>query len=204
MKGTSQARVTGLVAVRIAWIMALAVCGLAILIGLLTGTGSGDPSQRLPGFAFSAGPDSSQQSPQSPGFTSLDPAAAMSGAAAQKDRSRRAKEGAPGDSHSGSGVPHRSGSQPEYTGGRTPVVTPRPKPPQAPGGDPAEAPQAPSVAPTKPPKPPEPTPAPPVTSPEPTPAPPVTSPEPTPAPPVTPSEPPKSQKSPKPLKPPKP
>jgi hypothetical protein len=201
VKGTSQARVTGLVAVRIAWIMALAVCGLAILIGLLTGTGSGDPSQQLPGFAFSAGPDSSQQSPQSPGFTSLDPAAAMSGAAAQKDRGRRAKEG--GDSHSGSGVPHRSGSQPEDTSGATPVVTPRPKPPKALGGDPAEAPQAPSVAPQKPPKPSEPTPAPPVISPEPTPAPPVISPEPAPAP-VTPSEPPKSQKSPKPLKPPKP
>ena len=199
MKGTSQARVTGLVAVRIAWIMALAVCGLAILIGLLTGTGTGDPSQRLPGFAFSAGPDSSHQSP---GFTSLDPAAVTVGAAAHEDRGR-AKERAPGDRHSGSGVPPRLGSQPEYTGGRTPVVTPRPKLPQAPGGDPAEAPQAPSVAPPKPPKPPEPTPAPPVTSPEPTPAPPVTSPEPTPAP-VTPSEPPKSQKSPKPLKPPKP
>jgi hypothetical protein len=197
VKGTSQARVTGLVAVRIAWITAIAVCALAILIGLLTGTGTGDPSRQLPGFAFSAGRDSSHQSP---GFTWHDPAAAMAGAAAQKDRSRWAKEGAPGDSHSGSRIPPRSGSQPEDTGGRAPVITPRPKPPQAPGGDPAGAPQTPSVGPPTPPKPPKPPQAPP----EPTPAPPVTPPEPTPAPPVTPPEPPKPPKSPKPPKPPKP
>ena len=139
-------------AVQIAWITASVVCALAILIGLFTGTGGGNSSQRFPGFAFSAGRDSSHQSP---GFTLLEPAAAMSGAAAQKDRGGWGKEGAPGDSHSGSGVPPRSGSQPEITSGRTPVVTPRPKPPRALGGDPVEAPQAPSVAPPKPAKPPK-------------------------------------------------
>lgn len=135
----------GLVAVRIVWLTSILVCALAILVGLLTGTGSGDSSQRLPGFEFSAGLDSS---PPPPGFTLLDPAAAKSGAAAQEARSAGRKDGAPGDSHSGPGVRPRSGSQPEYTGGSSgPVITRRPKRTQAPGGDPAEAPQAPSVTP---------------------------------------------------------
>jgi hypothetical protein len=177
------------VGVRIAWITAIAVCGLAILIGLLTvtvtgtGTGTGNSSQQLPGFAFSAGHDSSRQPPE---LTLHDSAAAMPGGAAQKDRSRWAKEGSPGDSHSGSGIPPRSGSQAEDTGPSTPVTIPRPKLPQAPGGDPAETPQAPSVTLPKPPQ------AAPVTQPEPAPAPTVISPDPPPAPPVT--EPPKPPK----------
>ena len=198
VKGTSEARMTGLVAVRIAWITAIVVCAAAMLIGLFTGTGTGtggDPSQQLPGFAFSAGRDSSQRLPA---FSSFDPVAATVGAAAQEDRSGRAKEGAPGDSHPASGVPPRSGTQPEDAGGRTLVITPRPKPPRAPEGDPAEAPQAPPVSPAKPP------PAPPVSRPQPPPEPPVISPGPTPEPPVTPPEPSKPPKAPKPPKPEKP
>jgi hypothetical protein len=181
VKGTSEARLAGLVAVRIAWITAILVCAVAILIGLVSGTSSGGSSQLLPGFAFSAGPDSSQQSSEA---ALPEPAAATVGAEPQWDRSGRATKGAPGESHYRSGVPTRSGGQPEDTGGRTPVVTPRPKPPQGPGGDPAEAPQAPSGAPPKPPQ------APPVTPTEPSPAPPVTPTEPSPAPPEPPPAPP--------------
>jgi hypothetical protein len=152
VNSTSEVRLAGLVAVRVAWITAIVVCALVILIGWFSGTDGGDSSQELPEFAFNDGGDSSQQSPE---FALLDPAAALVGAAAQEDRSGWAKEGAPGDGHSESGVPPRWGAQPDGAGGGTPVVTPRPKPPQAPEGDPAEAPREPSVAPPKPPKPPE-------------------------------------------------
>jgi hypothetical protein len=186
VKGISEARLAGLVAVRITWITAILVCAVAILIGLISGTGSGNSSPQFPGFAFSKGlsdgRDSSHQSSESASFH---PAAAMVGAAAHRDRNGRAVKGAHGKTHYNSGVPTRSGSQPEDSGGRTPVVTHRPKPPQ---GDPAEAPQAPSGAPTKPPQ------APPVASPNPPPAPPVSPsepspepPEPSPAPPVIPA-----------------
>jgi hypothetical protein len=178
VKGISEARLAGLVAVRITWITAILVCAVAILIGLISGTGSGNSSPQFPGFAFSKGlsdgRDSSHQSSESASFH---PAAAMVGAAAHRDRNGRVVKGAHGKTHYNSGVPTRSGSQPEDSGGRTPVVTHRPKPPQAPEGDPAEAPQAPSGAPTKPPQ------APPVASPNPPPAPPVSPSEPSPAPP---------------------
>jgi hypothetical protein len=146
MTGTSEVRLAGLVAVRTAWITAIVVCALAILIELSSGSGSGDSSRQLPGFAFSDGGDSS---PQLPEFASFDPAAPLVGAAAQQDRAGRAKKGAPGKRHSTSGIPRRSGSQPEDTAGRTPVVTPRPKAPQAPGGQPGVAPQAPGSEPTE-------------------------------------------------------
>jgi hypothetical protein len=186
VKGTSEPRLAGLMAVRIAWITAILVCVVAILIGLVSGTGSGNSSRQFPGFAFSGGVsegrDSSQQSPEP---VSFDPAVATVGAAARRDRKGRAMKGAAGDSHYRSGVPTRSGSQPEDTGGgRTPEITPRPKPTQAPQGDPAEAPQAPSGAPPKPPQ------TSPVTSPEPSPAPPVTAPDSSPAPPEPPPAPP--------------
>jgi hypothetical protein len=167
--------------VRIAWITAILVCAVAILIGLFSGTDGGDSSQQLPGFAFSEAGDSSQQSSES---ALPDPAAAGVGAAAQEDRSGWAKDGAPKDSRFASGVPGLPGTQPEDTGDRTPVATPRPKGQQAPAGDPAEAPQAPSVDPPKPP------PTPPVAPPKPPPPPPVTTPDPPPVPPVTPPEPP--------------
>jgi hypothetical protein len=146
MTGTSEGRMAGLVAVRIAWITAIVVCALAILIELFSGSSGGDSLRQLPGFAFSDGGDSS---PQSPEFASFDPAAPLVAAAAKQDRSGRAKKGDPRNRHSRSGIPRRSGSQPEDTGGRTPVVTPRPKPPQAPGREPAVAPQAPGSDPTE-------------------------------------------------------
>jgi hypothetical protein len=156
VKGTSETRLAGLAAVRIAWITAILVCGLAILVELFSGTSGGSASQQMPGFAFSAGRDSSQRLPE---FSSTASAAAMEGAAAQEDHSGRAKQKPPGGSHSGSGIPPRSGNQLVDTGGRTPVATPRPKPPGALEGDPAKAPQASPVTlpnPAEPPKPPKP------------------------------------------------
>jgi hypothetical protein len=140
---------TGLVAVRITWITAILVCGVAILVELFSGTSGGSASRQLPGFAFSAGSDSSQRLPK---FSSVDPAAAMVGAAAVEGRSGRAKQKPPAG-HSGSRIPPRSGNQPVDTGGRMPLVTPRPKPPRAPHGDPANTPPAPSVTPPESPKP---------------------------------------------------
>jgi hypothetical protein len=142
---------TGLVAVRITWITAILVCGVAILVELFSGTSGGSASRQLPGFAFSAGRDSSQRLPK---FSSVDPAAAMAGGAAPDGRSGRAKQKPPG-SHSGSRIPPRSGNQPVDTGGRKPVVTPRPKPPRAPQGDLGKTPPAPSVTPPEAPKPPK-------------------------------------------------
>ena len=183
VKGTFEVRLAGLVAVRIVWITAIVVCALAILIGLLSSSDGGHSSQQLPGFASTEGGDPSQPLPE---FASFDPAAGILGPAPQQDRSGRAKEDRPGRSHSGAGIPPRSGSQLEDTGGKGPAATPRPKAPQAPQGDPAEAPQAPSV-----------------TSPEPTKAPSVSPPKPPEPPkPVKPPEEP-SVSPPKPVKPPK-
>jgi hypothetical protein len=199
VKGTSEARSTGLVAVRIAWITAILVCGLAILVESFSGTSGGSASGQLPGFAFSAGHDPSQRLPD---LSSFDPAASMVGAAAREDRSgRAAKQKARGGRYSGSRIPPRSRSQQQDTSRGTPVITPRPKPPQAPGSDPAGAPQGPSPTQPKPPQ------ASPVTPPQPAPAPPVISPEAPTAPSVDPPEspkPPQAPKPPKPLKPTKP
>jgi hypothetical protein len=169
VKSGSESTLVGLVAVRITWITATAVCVVSILIGLLSGTDGGDSSPQFPGFAFSDGGDSSLQSPE---FALFEPAAAMFGAetqqkaqrtktaAAQEDRSGRTKKGAPGEGHSRSGVPPRSRSHREGADGREPVVTPSPKPsrstsvtpprhPQAPSVKPPKLPQAPSVNPPK-------------------------------------------------------
>jgi hypothetical protein len=138
----------GVVIVRITWITAILVSVLAILGGLLSGTDGRDSSQPLPGFAFTDGGGSPEQSPA---FALFEPAASVVGggqaktAAPQDDRSQRTKEQAPGDSYSSSDVPHRSGSQPKDAGGRALVVTPRPRPPQAPSETRPRPPQPPSV-----------------------------------------------------------
>jgi hypothetical protein len=168
----------GLMAVRIAWVTAVVVCAVVIPIALATGTGGGEAAKGFPGFAFSSGRDHSDQPPgtQSPGASLPDSPVALAGAVRAKDRGRASK-GFPVGSPYGPGAPTRSEGQPDRTGGRTPIGTPRPKPPKAPAGSPAAPQQAPSVAPVKPPK------APPVTSPGPSPAPPETAPDPSPAPP---------------------
>lgn len=175
VKGGSEIRFAGLAAVRITWITAIVVCLLAILIGLLSGTDSRNSSGQLPGFAFSDGGDPVQQSPES---ASLDPIAALGGVVdgkaqrtmagvAQGDRSQRADERAPGDTHSGTRVPGGSGSQPGNEGGqrgneggRGPSPTPRAKSPQPPSSNPSKPTPAPPVstpklpqAPVSPPKP---------------------------------------------------
>jgi hypothetical protein len=70
VKGTSEARLAGLVAVPIAWITAILVCPVAILIGLVSGTGSGNspPAPPVipapwttPGLAESLGPIEDEQ-----------------------------------------------------------------------------------------------------------------------------------------------
>jgi hypothetical protein len=198
VKGTFEVRLAGLVAVRIVWITAIVVCALAILIGLLSSSESGHSSQQLPGFASTEGGDPSQPLPE---FTSFDPAAGILGPAPQEDRSGRAKEDLPGGSHSGAGIPPRSGSQLEDAAGKAPAATPRPKAPQAPQRGPAEAPQAPSVTP------PEPTKAPSVSPPKPPESPkPVKPPKEPSVSPPKPVKPPKepSVPPPKPLKPPTP
>jgi hypothetical protein len=183
LKSASEVRLAGLLIVRTTWITAILVCVLAILSGFLSGTDGRDSSQRLPGFAFTDGGDSSWRLPE---FALFEPAAPVVGggmtktAAPQDDRAQRAKEQAPGDSYSNSGVPHRSGSQPKDAGGRVPVVTPRPKPPQAPSETNPEPLQTLSVTRPKPPQ------APSVTLPNPPQAPSVTLPNPPQAPSVTP------------------
>lgn len=141
----------GLMLVRIAWIAAFLVAVLIIVSELVSGTDRRDPSQQLPGFAFTDGGDSSQQLPE---FALFDPAASVvgGGAALQGHRSQRAKEQPPGESVSSPGLPHRSGSQPKDAVWGAPEVTPRPNPPQAPSVTQPKRPQAPSVTRPEPPQ----------------------------------------------------
>jgi hypothetical protein len=133
VNSTPDIRLAGLVAVRITWITAIGVSVLAILSGLLAGTDGRDSSLQLPGPPFADGGDTSQQLPE---FALFDPAAPLVGAVKTKtaaprdDRSQRAREQAPSDRHSDSGIPDRSGSQPQPKdpGGSGPAVTPRSNP----------------------------------------------------------------------------
>jgi hypothetical protein len=153
VRSPSEIRMAGLAATRLVWITAIAVCALAILSGLLSGTDGPNSSQQFPGFAFADGGNSA---PQVPDFASLDPVAALVGGhtqetaprtqkteppPAQADRGRPVSGQAPGDSHSRIGGRHPE-SQQEAAGGRPPSSTP--------GHD---RPQAPTVGLPKPPKP---------------------------------------------------
>jgi hypothetical protein len=165
MKSTSEVRLAGLAAVRITWITAIALCVLATLSGLLSGSDGGNSSPQFPGFAFTDDGDSSQLFPD---FASLDPAAGLIGGDAQRNaqkndaptnapetqgtetagpqgnRGHRVDEQAPGDNHSRTGVP-QPGAQPEDTGGGPPSSAPAPNRPQAPAVSPPKTPQAPTV-----------------------------------------------------------
>jgi hypothetical protein len=133
----------GLLIVRIAWITAILVGVLAILVGLLSGTDGGDSSAGssetafAPGFGFEAQPEAQSAKPP----------------ARRDDRVRRAEVQLAAESRPSSGAPSRSAGRPADDGGSTPVATPQP----APQPKPTPAPQ------------PKPTPAP---QPKPTPAPP--------------------------------
>jgi hypothetical protein len=107
------------VVVRIAWLAAILVGVLAILLGLLSG-GGGDPSREqaasAPGFAFEA-----QQKTES-----------AEAAAPRDDRNQRAKGQILVGSRPGSDAPSGSAGPPDDTGGGAPEVTPQPAPTPAP------------------------------------------------------------------------
>jgi hypothetical protein len=160
LKRTSEVTPAGLAAVRLTWITAILVCGLALLSGLLSGSGGGGSSHGFPGFAFSGSGDSAPFAD----VASLDPAALLLGGDAQDNapkaqktetagshgyRGQWVKEQARGDSHSGdsqsrAGVPH-PGRQPEGPGGNPPSSTSGPNRPQAPPVSLPKPPQAPTV-----------------------------------------------------------
>jgi hypothetical protein len=158
----------GLAATRIVWITAIGVCTLAILSGLLSGSGGRTFSQQLPGFAFAEGGNSSQPFPDFTDFASLDPRAApvsgdaqgkapnarATGAAGpQVDRGQRVSEQVTGNTHSRAGT-RQPESQPGGAGGKNPSSTSGPNRPQAPSGGASNPPQAPTVT-VNVPKPPE-------------------------------------------------
>jgi cytoskeletal protein RodZ len=132
----------GLAVVRVTWITAILVSVLAILSGLLSGTDGRDSSRQLPEFAMF--------DPAAPVVRGVETASAVpqEDLSQRANRSQRAKQRAPGDSHSdshsSSGVPHLSGSQPEDAGGRSPVVRSQPNRPQAPSESQPKPPQGPS------------------------------------------------------------
>ena len=123
------------VLVRISWITVILIPVLLILGALLSGSDGGDSSPPLPQVA------------------SAPPAAPVVGGEAQKtaapqiDRTRRATSQARDISQSGSGVPQTE--EPGNAGARTPVVNPRPQPPQAsrPKPQPAPRPKPPQATP---------------------------------------------------------
>ena len=132
---------TGLLIFRIAWVTAILVSALVFLVGLFSGS------------------DSSRQTAE---VALAPPAAPVVGGEAQKkaqktktagpqdDRSQRAKEQAPGDSHSSSGVPRGSAAQPGDAGGVAPVVTPQPAPRPKPRPPPPQVPVPSQPAPPEP------------------------------------------------------
>jgi hypothetical protein len=117
-----QAVATGLLIFRTAWVAAILVSVLVFLAGLFSGSDGGDSSQQTPEVAFAP--------PPAPvvGGEAQKKAQKTRNAGPQDDRSQRAKEQAPGDGHSSSGVPRGSAAQPGDAGGGTPVVTPQPAP----------------------------------------------------------------------------
>ena len=128
-------RATGFLIFRIAWVTAILVSALVFLVGLFSGS---DSSQQTAEVALAP--------PAAPvvGGEGQKKAQKTKTAGPQDDRSQRAKEQAPGDSHSSSGVPRGSAAQPGDAGGGAPVVTPqpapRPKPTPSPRPKPTPAP----------------------------------------------------------------
>jgi DNA-binding SARP family transcriptional activator len=138
LRRAGQGKATGLQIFRIAWVAALLVSVLVFLVGLFSGSDGGDSSQQTSKVALAP--------PPAPvvGGEAQKKAQKTKNAGPQDDRSQRAKEQAPGHSHSSSGVPRGSAAQPGDAGGGAPVVTPqpapRPKPAPAPRPKPTPAP----------------------------------------------------------------
>jgi DNA-binding SARP family transcriptional activator len=143
---------TGFQIFRIAFVSAILVSALVFLVGLFSG---GDSTQQSVEVA--------RAPPAAPnvGVEALREAQKTKAAGAQDNRSHRAREQAPGDSHSSSGVQRESAAQPGDAGGDEPVVTPqpgshqpRPEPKPSPRPQPTPAPtQVPTSSQTAPPEP---------------------------------------------------
>jgi len=136
-RGAARDRRRGFLIFRIAWIAAIVVSALVFLAGLFSG---GDSSQQRAEVALAP--------PAAPGVGGEPEKKAQKTKAAgpRDDRSKRAKEQAPGESHFRSGVPTGSAAQPGDAGGGTPALTrqpaaPQPKPTPAPRPNPTPAPQ---------------------------------------------------------------
>ena len=117
--------------VRIAWITAILLGLLVILLGLLRATDGGDSSKGSPLAAFG------------PGFAfeaqGKVPSAEI--AAPRGDRNQQATGRIPGESRSGTGAPSGSAGQTGEAGGSAPAATPEPQPAPAPEPKPTPAPR---------------------------------------------------------------
>lgn len=122
----------GLFMIRVAWLVAILGCVLAILLALLSGTDRRDYSGPLPAL-FSDGGSSRLL----PDFLSSVPAAPLSArrtaetVAFHVGPTERAREQGKADGISISGAPDRSASQTEDVSGRAPAARPDPSPPQS-------------------------------------------------------------------------
>ena len=117
--------------VRIAWITAILMCLLVILLGLLAATDGGDSSKGSPQAAF--GPGFAFEAQEKPPSVEI--------AAPRGDRNQQARGQISGESRPGTGAPGGSAVQTGEAGGTAPAVTPQPKPTPAPRPKPTPAPQ---------------------------------------------------------------
>jgi hypothetical protein len=119
--------------VRIAWITAILLCLLVILLGLLAATDGGESSKGSPQAAFGPGF----------AFEGQEKAKSVEIAAPQGDRNHRARGQIPGESRPGTAAPLGSAGQTGEAGGTAPAVTPQPKPAPAPRPKPTPTPAPP-------------------------------------------------------------
>jgi outer membrane biosynthesis protein TonB len=137
--------------VRIAWMTAILMGLLVILLGLLSATDGGDSSKRSPLAAFGPGF----------AFEAQGKVPSEEIAAPRGDRNQQAIGGIPGESRLGTGAPSGSAGQTGEVGGSAPAATPEPNPAPAPEPKPTPSPQpkpapAPQVPVSSQPAPPEP------------------------------------------------
>lgn len=117
--------------VRIAWITAILLCLLAILVGLLAATDGSESSKGSPQAAFGPGF----------AFEAQEKAQSVEIAAPRGDRNQRARGQIPGEGRPGTGAPSGSAGQTGEAGGSAPAATPEPKPAPAPEPKPTPAPR---------------------------------------------------------------
>jgi outer membrane biosynthesis protein TonB len=117
--------------VRIAWITAILLCLLVILLGLLAASDGGESSKGSPEAAFGPGF----------AFKGQEKAQSVEIAAPRGDRNHRARSQIPGESRPSTAAPSGSVGQTGEAGGSAPAATPEPKPAPAPEPKPTPAPQ---------------------------------------------------------------